>query len=336
MDASTADKTALPQGEALYGKPPPDAGEWLFKDKDQVLGPVPPEMLLTKLYDGYLTADTPVAQEVGQWKPLKEIWFLGPHVARAQQKMAYQLAVEERARIVSSLLKTRLLLALVTFAVVFTALLAGARWLMISRPWEDKTDWLTRRPALVRLPDRTPKVAAVVEKKEEKPAEQAAAPAEEKKAPPAEDKKKDDRATKDTRKDPAKDKGKKDDKSAKKDDKPAEKKPADEVKTEAPRVAGLPVELSKEEMLGVFKSGAGGYMQCIREEAQRNPNMPSVITVEFVIKGNGSTTDFKVQEREVRTGPLATCLGQKIGALKFPRFSGENKFFQFPFKITRK
>jgi len=331
MEASTP---TLPQGEALYGKLPPDAGEWLFKDKDQVLGPVPPEMLITKLYDGFLTADTPVAKEVGQWKPLKEIWFLGAHVPRAQQKMAFESAVQERARMASTQLKTRALLAFITFALLFTGALAAARWVMITRPWEDKTDWLTRRPPAVQLPDRTPKVVAVVEKEEPKRAGEGTTPppADDKKPAPSDDKKPV-KGTKATTKAPGKEpaKGAKEEPVKPKEDvkKPEEVKPAP-VKTVVPQ------ELTKEQMTSVFKGGAGGYMQCIREEAARNPNMPGTITVEFVIKNTGGTTDFKVQEREIRTGPLATCLGAKIGALRFPQFSGENKVFMFPFRITRK
>jgi hypothetical protein len=58
--------------------------------------------------------------------------------------------------------------------------------------------------------------------------------------------------------------------------------------------------------------------------------------VEFVVANEGNTRDFKIQERELRDGPLAKCLGNRIAALKFPKFSGERKVFIFPFKITRK
>src|SRR5687768_3966960 len=98
MEAS-AGPVNIPQGEALHGKPPPDAGEWLFKDNEQVLGPVPAEMLVSKLYEGHVNADTPVAREVGQWKPLREVSFLGAHVPRARQKLALDTAIRERAEL---------------------------------------------------------------------------------------------------------------------------------------------------------------------------------------------------------------------------------------------
>jgi hypothetical protein len=335
METTTS---ALPEGEKLYGKLPPDLGEWLFKDRDQVLGPVPPDMLLTKLYDGFLTADTPVAQEIGQWKPLREIWFLGAHVNRAQQRAAYVQALDERTSAEKRHGRTRLLMGMLFFSVLFVSALGGARWTMITRPWEDKTDWLTRKPDLVKLPDRAPKLAVVT--RNETPS--ATAGGEEKRAPPEEkhpaaDATKGKDNPKGAAKVAAKDEKKRDDK--KKDEKPVgkdAKQETAEVKTEPPKQAGVPTELTKEQMLAVFKGNVPGYKECIASEAKRNADMPGTITVEFVINNEGATKDFKVQEREIRDGPLAACLAGKIASLRFPKFSGEVKTFIFPFKITRK
>ncbi|MEW5849780.1 MAG: AgmX/PglI C-terminal domain-containing protein, partial [Myxococcota bacterium] len=118
------------------------------------------------------------------------------------------------------------------------------------------------------------------------------------------------------------------------DDKPEAKD--DGLKTSAPAQAGIPTELTADQMKATFLSQKAGYIACIKEEAGRNPEMPGTVTVEFVIRNDGSTGDFKVQEREVRSGPLATCLGAKVGALRFQRFSGERKTFIFPFTIKRK
>ncbi|MBI5496901.1 MAG: DUF4339 domain-containing protein [Deltaproteobacteria bacterium] len=329
----SASASVMPEGEKLYGKLPPDLGEWLFKEKDQVLGPVPPELLLSKLYDGHVNADTPVAQEVGQWKPLKEIWFLGAHVSRAQQRQTFSKAREEREQAAARLTRTRLSLALVTFAVFFTGSLGGARWTMIVRPWEDKTDWLTRRPEISKLPDRAPKLAAAAVPDKKPDGETATPPpvAEEKK-PAAEP----ERGLSKWKEKPAEKKPKEKPGKVAKTEAAAGAKPPDELKTEGVKTEGVPVELSKEQMLAVFKGGVPGYKQCIAEEATRNAEMPSTITVEFVVANDGSTREFKVQEREIRDGPLSKCLGTRVAALKFPKFSGERKTFIFPFKITRK
>ncbi|MEW5855093.1 MAG: hypothetical protein AB2A00_40325, partial [Myxococcota bacterium] len=166
MNASSGN-IVLPQGEALHGKPPPDAGEWLFKESEQVLGPVPAELLLTKLYEGHVNADTPVAREVGQWKPLREVWFLGAHVPRARQKLELETAIQDRTELGAKHTRIRIAMAALTFALLFVGSLGMARWTMIARPWEDKTDWLARRPDFAALPDRTPRVAMVDKKKEE-------------------------------------------------------------------------------------------------------------------------------------------------------------------------
>jgi hypothetical protein len=339
----------LPEGEKLHGTLPPGLGEWLFKDKDQVLGPVAPELLVNKLYDGEVAADTPVAREIGQWRPLREVWFLGAHVPRAQQRTAYLRARTERAEAAARQARTRVMLGAMGFAVVFLASLGLVSWLMRERPWADKTDWFARRPAFAALPDRTPPPRLAVatpppkaadapaedkkpdDKKaeEERKAAEEMAAAEEKKAGDDDKKGKKGKKGKDGKEDPKK--------VAAADPKGGKKEaPKEELKKEAPVVPAVAQELSNEQIMSTFKASAGGYTGCIREEAARNPDMPGTITVEFIIRNDGSTADFKVQEREIRTGPLAACLSGKIGALRFPKFTGERKQFIFPFKITRR
>lgn len=333
----------LPEGEKLHGTLPPGLGEWLFKDREQVLGPVEPQLLVSKLYAGEVAADTPVAQEIGEWKPLSEVWFLGAHVARARQRMAYVEAREQRKTVLTAHFRTRLAGALFAFAVVFLAALGGARWTIIERPWADKTDWLTHRPAFLDLPARAPRLAAVTPAAQPPAAESPRREEAKADKPDRREERKDrkdrsgaqakDRDSKNAQKSKDKDKDK-----AKAKDKAAGGDAAKntDVQKSAPAVTGVQAELSNNQILSIFKGGARGYTTCIRAEASRNPEMPGTITVEFIIRNDGSTADFKVQEREIRSGPLATCLAAKIGALRFPRFTGERKQFIFPFKITRR
>jgi hypothetical protein len=302
-NAPTA-KNMLPEGEALYGHLPSDAGEWLFKDQDQVLGPIPADHLLAKLYDGQVTSDTLVAKEVGEWKPLREVWFFGAHLQRVRQKVLYDDAVKTRQQMAAKQATTRFIVVTTLLVLVTGSSLAASRYALVERPWEDKRDYLAERPELGTLPDNTPRVTV-----QEKPAEAAGDSGSNGDGASDEDKKK-----------------------------AAKKKKGRGGRDDDERPAGpvLPLEQAKQEIKNVFLAGVDSYKDCIRKELAVNPDLPSTVTVQFVVRNDGSIRDFEIQEKELRFGSLERCLGKKVGALRFPRFSGEVVNFIFPFKLKRK
>src|SRR6185312_5257873 len=116
-------------------------GEWLFKQDDMLLGPVPAKVLVDKLYKGEITGTTPVAREGSDdFVPIETIDFFKVHAKKAQVKVQIdkdtttQIAVQKKQRN----------LKLGGFGVVGLLVLGagayGAYWLAVHKPWRDAND----------------------------------------------------------------------------------------------------------------------------------------------------------------------------------------------------
>jgi len=81
-------------------------GQWLYKDKDLLMGPVPAKVIIDKLGAGEIAPGTMVADEdLGEWMALDQVAFFKIHVARAQararvlkDKQSEELQAKKRSR----------------------------------------------------------------------------------------------------------------------------------------------------------------------------------------------------------------------------------------------
>lgn len=344
-------------------------GEWLFKEDDVVKGPVSAAVLVERIEGGELGADTPVAREMGKWKPLGSIGYFNDALeAAVERRRAEAELVAAKAR-----RRNRMLVRLVSMLTVMVVpVVAGATagyQVVKLRPWDDTQDWIQRPPPLVDLPPKPktappPDPAAVAahtpppdpatdpeeggyDEDDGDDGEEAAADDKKdgkgtkgkksKKGKKGKDDKRD--AKKDTRvasnaKGDKKDDKKDDKRDAKKDDKKDAKRDGkkDDKKDDG---AGLRTLTQAQIMEGLNKGGAG-FKRCIGTELGRNPDLPGRITIAFSVSNDGKAINFKLLERQVRDGPLADCMGKVVAKLTWPKFYGERKYVELPLNISKK
>lgn len=116
-------------------------GNWLFKDQDLLMGPVPARVLIDKLYAGEISPDTPVADADGEeWKRLRDVPFFTVHIARAQARsrvMRDKQAVEARERRHRTV---RLVTIGIAAVILVGAVGSGTWWWVVHRSMERSDD----------------------------------------------------------------------------------------------------------------------------------------------------------------------------------------------------
>src|SRR5579863_3300494 len=116
----------------------PDAGSsaglWMFKQNGMVFGPVSARVILDKLYQGEIGADTEVAREEEEsFRTLSDVAFFTIHLAKAQAKLKVEReedtheAGERRGRRTRGVVVALLVISSVGIAV------GGAYWLVQRR-----------------------------------------------------------------------------------------------------------------------------------------------------------------------------------------------------------
>lgn len=338
-------------------------GEWLFKADDVVKGPVAASVIVDGIESGELGPETPVAREMGNWFPLPDVAYFN-RVLEATTERKQAEAELVRARSAQRRLFVARLVMMASIAFVPSVAGAAAGYgVMKARPWDTTLDYVDRHPPLVDLPPKPKKAPPPppAAAKEPEPADdQVAANADDKagtddkaadgkaadgkaaggtrvasasKRSAEPDKRssrsrrsKSSRRGKDRGKDNASKGGKDKGKGKGKDDKDKGKKVADGSKLRT---------LNQKQIMGGLKKGYGGFKRCIGKEMKRNPDMPSRITMSFSVANNGKAINFKLMERQVRKGPLASCMSKVVGKLTWPKFYGERKYVEFPLNISK-
>jgi len=299
----------------------PTQGEWLFKQDDLVLGPVSAIVLVEKIKKGELSADAPIARDGQPFRPMKllplfrDAWMAAEEERRlAAEEKAHQGAVA-RARVL------RVAVVFVLFAAPFAAAAAGARALVIARPWDDSAEWIARVPPLVDLPQKPVEVRKDPPKEEPKVV--AKEDEEEEDAPDPSDPKKTIKRIKkkvvDDKKDD-KDDGKKDDKKDDKKDEPGGK---------------VAETLTNAEAIAPLKGAQGAMKACFKAEMESNPDMPAQVVLSYTVTEDGKAINIALDARELRGRPVVACVQQAISALAWPKFNGERKNVSVPFKLGK-
>ncbi|MDF1565172.1 MAG: AgmX/PglI C-terminal domain-containing protein [Deltaproteobacteria bacterium] len=107
-------------------------GQWLFKDRDLLMGPVPASTIIDKLGSGEITPESMVANEdEGEWRHLREFEFFRVHVAKAQarSRVMREKKSDEAARRRSRRVK---LAVIAVSAVILVAMVAGGAWYYVT------------------------------------------------------------------------------------------------------------------------------------------------------------------------------------------------------------
>jgi hypothetical protein len=248
----------------------------------------------------------------------RDAWLAAEEERRlAAEEKAYQSAVA-RARLL------RVVVVAVLFAAPFAAAGAGARALMIARPWDDTAAWIAKVPPLVDLPPKP------LEVKKEPPKTEPPVVAEnddgddeeEEDVPDPKDPKKTIKKRVKKHRDAKKadDKRASDDKGA--DDARDDKKPLRETLTNSEAIAPL-------------RGAQGAMKSCFKAEMESNPDMPAQVVLSYTVTEDGKAINIALDARELRGRPVVGCVQRAIGALSWPKFSGERKNVSVPFKLGK-
>lgn len=311
----------------------PAVGEWLFKKDDVVLGPVNASVILSRIQAEEIDGDTPIGREAGQWRPLKEIAYFASEVERAthRKEMEEQRRFAEAKRRKEQGLRTAMYAAAVGAPLVAGFLVGEG--LATARPWDDRAEWITRLPSLTELPPPPSTLS---------PPPMPSAPSvkrtDEKVSAKAEGEPGDKAATASTTTEPApqkKSKRKRRSKSARKRLAKKKNKASAKAKKNQDSSAKLPETLTNKQVMAGLAKGKSKIGTCLQKENARNPDMPGVVTLMFTVTEEGSAAMIKVKERQVRKGPLADCLRGVVSKLRWPKFSGERKNAEVPFRIRK-
>lgn len=305
-------------------------GDWVFKQDDVVLGPVSAAVLVQRIEQGELDGDTPVGREAGSWRPLTTVPYFKEILDKAE---ARKLAIKEQlAR--ESLRRRQRVVRWSTLAGLFVLpFMLGAvagRAVWIARPWDKGDEWLQRPPPLVDLP---PKPVAPPPPPEDKQGDgdgdgDAVANA----------KDVDDDGDRDVSSNGKKKSGTKKAAGKKKPQKREPQKVATKSEDKQPddNGGGKTLEtLTQAQVMAPVSKNKGAIGSCLKTEVARNPDMPSRVTLMWTVTEAGRASGFKLKEREVRTGPLATCLNKVFGGMRWPKFTGERKNVELPLGVKK-
>lgn len=314
----------------------PAVGEWLFKKNDVVLGPVNASVILSRIQADELDGETPIGREAGKWRPLKEIEYFADEVERAtrRREMDEQRRFAESKRRKEQGLRSALYAAAI--ALPLGAGFSVGESLAETRPWDDREAWVARLPSLIELPpppkpappavvppgrNATPtpsesKVASVTQVSRTKDAEPPEETGEEKSAA-------------------KKTKRKSRNKSGKKRVAKGKSDKSDASREDENAPSALPETLTNQQVMAGLAKGKSAIGACLQQENARNPDMPGVVTLMFTVTEAGQATLIQVKERQVRDGPLAKCLEGVVSKLRWPKFSGERKNAEVPFRIRK-
>lgn len=279
------------------------SGEWLYRTGEEVRGPIPFEAVVSKLLAGELDTNTLVAREGGEFHPIVRVAVFAPHVKQASERAAAKAA--------------RKLRRLVTLVVLIA--LAGAAgggfffWKELERRRaeaealrQQREEELARKRAELEAMPKMGLVALVsLGTEDEVKIRNQPAPS----ATPA---------------------SKKSGKLSRKERGAAQPAPA----AEEEMVQSC--KLSQQDIFGTLKKHLAKINVCVEDEKTRDAaNLPPQLELEFVVKPNGKVTDFEVNNRHYRTGPMKNCMVKAFNTITFPESSGTNCPVTIPIRIGK-
>jgi outer membrane biosynthesis protein TonB len=290
---------------------------WLYKQQDLLLGPVPFEALVEKLYSGEIDDSTPISPHGGslEFRPLSEYEAFRVHLAKAHAKLKVEAQQQQKQKGERRLGLIKLVaISAVTLVLVF---IGGrlASWLAIHRPWEERI-----QRAEPQITEELPTISLASQRAGE---DELSYPGEIQAGP-----------------------GKKPTAIAARPDLPAGKKtPVAAPGKPTPGVAaripdGDDVQLQQswdqDAINRVLGANKASLHRCLTAEAQRQkPGWSARVPIEFTIGNNGRVTklwidnpDFKDEQTE-----LFVCMLAELRKWKFPPYEGEQANVSLAFQI---
>lgn len=276
---------------AAAGQP---GGDWLFKKKGQVFGPVSGAALVGLLYKGEIDGATPVSPEDGSWKPIGQVGAFLVHVKKAEA----QLRVEAEAT-GSRLLRQRRHRRRVVLAVflVVTGLglgSYGAFWLATEKPWQRRSALLEDFGGGIAIasPARIGGSRRVADEEVELPS-QGAGPVARRPAPAG--------------------------------------RP---VSGSASGGDLIVARYDAADIQAVVARQQRTLAPCFRAEAQRSPGFSGEVPVEFAVGNDGRVAQLWIDQPSLKRGELHDCLLRALKTWSFKPFPGSRPTVSLTFRVA--
>ncbi len=292
------------------------AGDWLFRQGDLVLGPLPAGQLVQKLYAGELNAETLVSKlGDGRFVLLSEVDVFKLHLAKAAAKQRVDAAAASE----TSRSNKRRTIVIGGSVVVLLALALGvagaARYLAVHGPGdEDFGDLISVDPPTITLASLSNHEEEMIDYPfggsgaAKTPAKPSGTPG---KTPPP---------------------------SGKTPPKPvaSAKPPAGKMTSAGEDPDGLQMAAFDQSAINsVVSKQQKTLYPCLAAEAQRQPGLSARIPIEFVIGNDGRVTQVWVDHPSFKSGELPTCLLKALQKWQFKNYEGERATVGLSFKIGK-
>ncbi|MEZ4270757.1 MAG: hypothetical protein R3C68_04795 [Myxococcota bacterium] len=268
--------------------------EWLYRKGREVHGPVPIEVIAEKLANGVLDLKTEVAREGGEFHPIGQIKAFAPHIERAGKAIKKRSAKATRR-------------AIFIVFLMFGAIASAGGYYFKVRTEENARLRKAESMALdAQRKAEAAKLNAFLKEKDNIDLVEIVSF----------------------------------DVNAMKVGNTTERKAKSRRKTRGKKDNEPPpmvssCQRSQQEIFGVLGKNIRKINVCVQDEKQRDTQglMPSTISLEFIVKPDGNTTEFEVGHRHYRTGPMRNCLLKVFRLMRFPSAGGSNCPVSIPIKI---
>lgn len=268
-------------------------GDWLFKQGDMLLGPVPARVLVDKLYRGEIDGRTPVAPEGhDEFVPIETVEFFKLHAKKAQVKVKVDQDTQTM-RVQAQRKRMTRVGGFVGLGVLLLGVGAyGAYWLAVNKPWrhDDAAD-------LVMIEVDPPKIALAV------PQEDGVAVD----IPVGSPTKPGSTAPRHT--------------SRAKHGSAPTPTPGPQGSAEPDGMSGGPT-FDQEALREAANAKMGSLRSCIIAEAKAHPEQPGHLQFELHVSSGGKVSKVWL-EAPYGEGSLHDCVTKTIASWTFPKYSGE-------------
>lgn len=270
-------------------------GEWLYKVGGEVRGPMPLAAVADKLVKGEITLDTPVAKEGGDFHPIARVAAFSSFAGEAKKQAQKRSAAKVR--------KIILLAALPVLAA-----LGGGGYYVFREFQASKA----QKEAEAR------RVTAELEQKRKK-----------------------EEAVPDIGLVALVSLGTEDEVKIKKHETgtPSTKKTtkSKQETREEPEQMVAQCNLSQADIFGTLKRHLAKINVCVEAEKEQDKEglLPSTLSLSFVVQTSGKVTDFEIEDRHYRKGPMNNCMIKAFNTISFPSSTGANCPVSIPIKIGK-
>lgn len=279
-------------------------GEWLFRRRGEVFGPVDSRTIAVMLYRGEIDPGTPVSPGDGTWTPVGELPIFLLHAKKAEAALRVEREVTG-ARLLRARRSRRAAILTVAAVAIVVAGAAGIAYLLAQRggspsPLLEDFGADVGIVSAARV-GASRRVAGEdgIELPRDAPAPAPGAPARSPAGP----------------------------------ERPA--RSAGAAGSTSGGDALVQAHYDPRRIQAVVAREQRTLVPCFRAEAARSPELSGEIPIEFAIGNDGRVATLWIDDPRFRKGPLETCLRRALDGWRFESFPGERPTVSLAFRIGR-